>query len=681
MARHRNQSLGGRADRAGLVVAAINAPLTFQRTLMPRNSMDQALVTGLSASANHALITLVQESIQSAALVLSGQTRGSVDSRRWGRATLFADAAAVALGLGMQRALPQRDRERLPRASVRAAGFWLAAAGTAGGVVGAFEEARSDNGSRMTTPAALEIAATGAVAGANAWWIRRRARLDADRPPEEIEASVLKSAGYGVGVALALSGFGRGERALADVLSRGLARALPGNAQLWRPVAHAATLTAFGYGVKTLAEKTLHRIESTQESVEAAFDVPPPNELLSGSYESLVPFDSLSRAGRRYVWMACATDVLSDVMQEPAVAMPIRAYVGLESGETDAERVDLAMRELERTNAFEREWLMVACPTGTGYINYAAVTILEMLTRGNCATIAMQYAARPSPISLDRVAEGRGQARMFFEALNARLAECPAAKRPKVLLFGESLGAWTSQDAFVERGTQGLLNVGIDYAIWIGTPHFSKWKERVLYDDRDNIDASLVAVCNDIAEWEALPEARRERVRFVMITHHDDGVAVFGPELLVQSPPWLGAPATRPAEVPKGMRWVPSTTFFQVLVDMKNAANVVPGVFAAKGHDYRADLLPFFHSVLGLKATPTQLDRVKGFLESRELLRSQWMQTHGKVGKSLAATVLDRLIQEERAAGRDTNDRLLRTIRAVAHDEFDAAGGVSPTAP
>ena len=31
---------------------------------MPRGTMDQALVTGLSAAANHALISLVQESIQ-----------------------------------------------------------------------------------------------------------------------------------------------------------------------------------------------------------------------------------------------------------------------------------------------------------------------------------------------------------------------------------------------------------------------------------------------------------------------------------------------------------------------------------------------------------------------------------------------------------------------------------------
>ena len=35
-----------------------------------------------------------------------------------------------------------------------------------------------------------------------------------------------------------------------------------------------------------------------QESVEAAFDIPPPNPFVSGSFESLVPFDTLSKHGR-----------------------------------------------------------------------------------------------------------------------------------------------------------------------------------------------------------------------------------------------------------------------------------------------------------------------------------------------------------------------------------------------
>ena len=41
--------------------------------------------------------------------------------------------------------------------------------------------------------------------------------------------------------------------------------------------------------------------------------------------------------------------MLAEVMGEPARAMPVRAYVGLESAPTEQERVDLLMRELERT--------------------------------------------------------------------------------------------------------------------------------------------------------------------------------------------------------------------------------------------------------------------------------------------------------------------------------------------
>jgi uncharacterized membrane protein len=377
--------------------------------------------------------------------------------------------------------------------------------------------------------------------------------------------------------------------------------------------------------------------------------------------------------------MACAPDKIAEVMGEPAVATPIRAYVGLASAATEQERVALTMRELERTGAFDRAWLMIASPTGTGYVNYAAAAILEFLTRGDCATVAMQYSARPSPLSLDRVREGRLHAQMLGAAIRDRVAACAPDKRPKVVLFGESLGAWTSQDGFVDQGTQGLVEAGIDYAIWIGTPHFSKWKERVLYDERPDVDRALVGRFNDIGEWEALDPATRERIRYVMITHYDDGVGVFGPELAIQAPEWLGDPQMRHASVPKGMRWAPVTSFFEVLVDMKNAANVVPGVFAAKGHDYRADLLPFFHAVLGLSATPEQLASVAQRLVDRELFRSDWMKRHGTADKSLAAAVLARLIREEREAGRDADERLLGLVRAVALEEFDASAGVAPS--
>ena len=127
---HPHASLGYRAEQTGLLLATGAGPLTFQRTLMPRSTSDQALITGLSFAANHALASLLQESLQSAALLLTGAAgRDAVDERRWSRATLAVDAAAIAAGLGVQRALAPRDNERLPRAGARAGGFVLAATG------------------------------------------------------------------------------------------------------------------------------------------------------------------------------------------------------------------------------------------------------------------------------------------------------------------------------------------------------------------------------------------------------------------------------------------------------------------------------------------------------------------------------------------------------------------------
>src|SRR5215471_12255856 len=110
MARNaRSSSLHHRADQAGLLVSATNVPLTFQRTLMPRPGFDQALVTGLSIAANHALVALVQETIQTAAYVVGGHRPNAEESdARWSRVAIALDLAAVGAGIGVQHALRQR---------------------------------------------------------------------------------------------------------------------------------------------------------------------------------------------------------------------------------------------------------------------------------------------------------------------------------------------------------------------------------------------------------------------------------------------------------------------------------------------------------------------------------------------------------------------------------------------
>ncbi len=431
-----------------------------------------------------------------------------------------------------------------------------------------------------------------------------------------------------LGVTTVLNAVAAGERLFATAVSRAMARVLSGSERVYRPVGHAAALSVVAMALYALKRRTDRETEQMAETIEEAFETAPRSSMVSGGPGSLVSWDSISKEGRRNVSIALGTQLIERVMGEPAAAEPIRVFVGLESAPTEYERRDLALGELQRTGAFDRQLLMIISPTGTGYVNYAAVEAAEYMTRGNIASVAMQYSLRPSALSLDRVAEGRRQYRMLIDAIHNQLAERPADERPRVVLFGESLGAWTSQDAFQHRGTQGLAEAGIDRAIWIGTPRMSKWAQEVLAGDRPDVDRSLLGRFNDFGQLQALGPLARGRQRYVLITHDDDGVARFGLDLLARAPDWLGPAATRPAAVPKTEQWQSPTTFVQTLIDMKNSANVIPGEFAAKGHDYRADLAPFIREVYALPANDEQLASIERALRASELQRKALLSAH-----------------------------------------------------
>lgn len=86
----------------------------------------------------------------------------------------------------------------------------------------------------------------------------------------------------------------------------------------------------------------------------------------------------------------------------------------------------------------------------------------EYLTRGDCATVALQYSLRPSFLFLDRVAVGREQNRALLHGLERRLRGLPEGHRPRLVGFGESLGALAIQDAFRHEGVSGLHRAGMD---------------------------------------------------------------------------------------------------------------------------------------------------------------------------------------------------------------------------
>jgi uncharacterized membrane protein len=155
--------------------------------------------------------------------------------------------------------------------------------------------------------------------------------------------------------------------------------------------------------------------------------------------------------------------------------------------------------------------------------------------------------------------------------------------------------------------------------------------------DRLDVDHDGVAVVNDYAQFEQLGEDRRSRLRYVLVSHDNDGVTKFGPDLLVTRPHWLngdrpGSEEMRgasPRGIPATMRWRPITTFFQSLMDMKNAQ--IPGGYRAWAHDYRPDLARFVSAVFDLPASPRQLADIEAALERRETAREQLFEPRPQV--------------------------------------------------
>jgi uncharacterized membrane protein len=634
----------------GLLVATAVVPGTFARSLSDRSPVDQGIITALSAGLHYLLTVGTQDAVQAGAAELvasaAGRRGGDAARRSQRRLTLGADLAAIPLGLALQKALPARPGEAMLRGTVRQVGWRLAVTGIGGSLLIGVEDAlhalrrgREPKHAFRSAPVAVPV---GLAVGYLLEHRRRRVLDQADLPQPHSAATALRPLGIAVGVSGGLAVAAYGEQALAEAFGRRVAAVAPGGPQVWKLPFHAACLgglTAAGY---QLYGRAMRKIEAGASADEPVLESDEADRwtgpTVSGGPGSLVPWSVLGREGRRHALTFVRPETFDDrpegvpdlsietVMGEPAVATPAHVYVSLDSAPTARERADLALAEMERVGAFDRSLIMLVSPTGTGYVNYVAVAAAAYLTRGDVATVTMQYSKRPSPLSLGKVKDARDQNRHLWLRIVERLHHSPG-KLPRVVVFGESLGAHTSQDAFLHWGTLGPQALGIERALWIGTPYLSGWMHEVTGPPRLDVAEDSVAVVNDFAQLEALGEERRRRLRFVLVSHDNDGVTKFGPDLLTTAPRWLGPDRPRPEEVvggsprgiPPDMRWRPVTTFFQSLVDMKNAQ--IPGAYRSWAHDYRPDLTRFLSEVYDLPASAEQLAAIERAVEQREVHR------------------------------------------------------------
>ena len=281
----------------------------------------------------------------------------------------------------------------------------------------------------------------------------------------------------------------------------------------------------------------------------------------------------------------------------------------------------MAMKELERTGAFERSHLLLVSPTGTGWVDQTMIESAEFLTRGDIATCVIQYGRFPSFLSVQKVALGRQQFRALLWSVRNRLAGMPEEDRPKVYVFGESLGAWASSDVVMYQGIQGFDHYGIDKALWVGLPGMAKWSRNGMASGRsDLVSNGAVRVFDHPAELDGLNSAERKRLRATILSHHNDPIAVMAPEMMIKEPDWLSGERGR--GVPDDLEWFPVGTFLQVVVDAMNAMVMVPGKFGSFGHDYRADMARMVAVAYGLAASEAQLKAIEDALVTLELERA-----------------------------------------------------------
>ncbi len=389
-------------------------------------------------------------------------------------------------------------------------------------------------------------------------------------------------------IAVALLAIGRGLREATNSLTSQGNRVVPG------PIARLGAVVLVVALVVAGLNGALHRglLSAAERSAEVADGstadgvTRPTAPERSGSPASQQSWDTLGREGRTFVAGGPTAEQIAEVTDAAALT-PIRVYAGRESADTVEGIAERVVEELRRTRAFDRRVLAVVTTTGRGWVNPNVSAALEYVNGGDTAIASMQYSFLPSALSFvaDRETPPlAGQA--LFEAIYRDWVALPEDARPKLVVFGESLGSFGGQAAFASGAD---IVSRTDGALLVGTPNFAQpWSRLTANRDPGSLErlpvvdegrhirfASRPADVNLAGPWD-FP-------RVVFWQHASDPITWWSFDLLMQRPDWLREP--RGPDVDPGVRWLPFVTFWQVTLDMIFSAEVPYGYGHAFGPD------------------------------------------------------------------------------------------------
>ncbi|MBX8782522.1 hypothetical protein HBA94_01965 [Ochrobactrum sp. GRS2] len=357
----------------------------------------------------------------------------------------------------------------------------------------------------------------------------------------------------------------------------------------------------------------LHVMDSSYRKFDALMEaeVPQPQDpLKSGSAASLVKWDELGRMGRSYVSSGPDAQQISNFTGRPA-QNPLRVYVGLRSAETAKERAKLALQEMIRVGAFDRSLLLVTIPTGTGWVDEMGIDPVEYLHDGDIASVAVQYSYLASWLSL-LVEPGYGSetATALFDEVYDYWTKLPKDSRPKLYLYGLSLGAMNSQ---LSSELFQVLGDPYQGALWSGPPFTSRlWRSITnnrnegtpewLPEFRDGSYARFTNQNNALR----LPNSHWGPMRIVYLQYASDPIVFFDPKDFYREPDWMKAP--RGPDVSPQLKWYPVVSMLQLAIDLMLATTTPIG----HGHVYAPQhYIDAWVEVTNVSWSQADIDRLK----------------------------------------------------------------------
>jgi len=446
-----------------------------------------------------------------------------------------------------------------------------------------WRESRQRIVNRVLIWAAVVIIPLFGVLGSH-WQAQVRALVHVDTSDRYYYALVLLMAFV---LARVLLGFGRTLRRMVRGLGRFGARWLPA------PLAKLIAAALVAVALVTLLNEPLGPalLNAANQSFSISDRGTPENAVQpteaerSGSATSLSHWVDLGSEGRGFVAGGPSAARIGTFTGKSAIE-PIRVYAGLSSADSLQAEATLVVRELDRTKGFDRSVLVVATTTGRGWVNQVAAAAIEYMWGGDTAIASMQYSYFPSPVAFVVDTATPPQAgRVLFNAVRAAWLSHPAATRPKLLVLGESLGAYGGQGAF---GSLDDLASKVDGALWVGTPRSTGlWAQ--ITADRQAGSPEQVPVLDDCAvvcfagRSTDLPAGGHPKVLYIQ--HPTDPVVWWSGGLLFTEPAWLKE--NRLNDVSRRMKWYPVATFWQVTMDMVFSSSMPDGY----GHHYGLELV------------------------------------------------------------------------------------------